>query len=296
MRAYRLVRNRRYGYREVRPTPSSAEIQEYYVKEFYAAGNPRFNDSSLDVQVRDQKWYDGNRDAVCENLVEIMKRPLKGLELLDVGCGWGQALLGFRTKGFVCYGFDPASDAVSYLRRRRLNVVEAGMDTMDVFGGKTFDVVTMFNVLEHLADPIGALGQIRRLLKPRGVLVVDVPNEFNPFQLAARSLHHLPEWWVAPPQHLSYFSPMTLRKLLTGAGYTMKQMEASFPMEMFLLFGHNYVTDQALGRRCHEQRMNFDITLRRLGHKKTLRAFYRALAELGLGRQTVAYAQRSGTR
>jgi hypothetical protein len=66
--------------------------------------------------------------------------------------------------------------------------------------------------------------------------------------------------------------------------------EASFPMEMFLLMGQNYVGTRELGRTCHESRMAFEANLRRTGHSDALSAFYQALAAAGLGRQVIAYA------
>jgi hypothetical protein len=131
-------------------------------------------------------------------------------------------------------------------------------------------------------------------LAPGGILVIDVPNEFNAFQLCAQKVHRLDPWWIAPPAHLNYFSAPTLKSLLAGVGYRVERMESSFPIEMFLLFGHNYVGDGALGRKCHEQRMAFELNLRRHGAAKVLREFYRSLAELNLGRQIVAYAKNPG--
>jgi SAM-dependent methyltransferase len=189
------------------------------------------------------------------------------------------------------YGFDPVPEAVAYAQKLGLRVVQAGMETADVFRGRRFDVVTLLNVLEHLADPVSVVREIKeKILKPGGVLVIDVPNEFNAFQLCAQKAHDLEPWWIAPPAHLNYFTASTLKALLAGAGYRVERMEASFPMEMFLLFGHNYVGDGALGRKCHEQRMAFELNLRRQGGENVLHEFYRSLAELNLGRQVVAYA------
>jgi 2-polyprenyl-3-methyl-5-hydroxy-6-metoxy-1,4-benzoquinol methylase len=289
--AYRLEPHPEFGFLQIKPTPSLEDILRYYADEFYSSDYPKLNDSAIEIQLRDKEFYDGQRSDLCANVAELAGRPVSGMEVLDIGCGWGQALLYFQTQGVAGYGFDPVPEAVAYAQKLGLRVVQAGMESMDVFHGRRFDVVTLLNVLEHVAEPVAVVREIKeRVLKPDGILVIDVPNEFNAFQLCAQKVHALDPWWIAPPAHLNYFSGTTLKALLAGIGYRVERMEASFPMEMFLLFGHNYVGDGALGRQCHERRMAFERNLRRNGGEKTLREFYRALAELNLGRQIVAYA------
>jgi len=292
---YRLEKHPEFDFLQIKPTPSPEEISKFYADEFYSSDYKRFNDSALEVQIQDKEFYRGHCSDMCQAFSETLGKPLTGLDILDVGCGWGQALLFFNEAGMTCYGFDPAPEAVVYAQRQKLNVVEAGMASMRVFGKKKFDVVTLLNVLEHLADPVSVVEEIRmHVLKPGGMLAIDVPNEFNEFQLCAKELHHLDEWWVAPPAHLNYFNTDSLRKLLEGTGYRVQLLESSFPMELFLLFGENYVADPTLGRSCHERRMAFELNLRKLGRQRTLRRFYQSLAQQNLGRQVVAYAVMEG--
>lgn len=285
-----LIPNPKFGFLQFKPTPTNDEIAKFYANEFYSGEYKNFNDSALEVQLNDREFYEGGWSDIADNISEILKKPLTGLSLLDVGCGWSQALLFFTKKGIDCHGFDPAPEAVSYGVNKGLKVKHAGMDRMDVFDDKKFDVVMLKNVLEHLADPIAILEEIRqKVLIKGGLIVIDVPNEFNVFQTAGRDLHELNDWWVAPPAHLNYFSKDTLVNLLEGTGYQVKLTESSFPMEMFLLFGDCYVNDRNLGKQCHLKRIAFETNLRRLGHKEKLRQFYQALAEINLGRQVTIY-------
>jgi SAM-dependent methyltransferase len=289
---YRIEEHPDYGFLQVKPTPTREECAEYYAKEFYSSAYPGFQNSALDVQLADEEYLDGHREDICQSLSALLGRPAAGMEVLDIGCGWAQALLYFKKQGMACYGFDPAPEAVAYSRQQGLEVVQADIDQMDAFPERRFDVATLFNVLEHLTDPIKSLEAVRdKVLKPGGVLVIEVPNDFNPFQLAATELHDLKQWWVAPPAHLNYFSPATLRRLLAGLGFTVAHVESTFPLDMFLLFGDNYVQDRSLGKACHQRRVAFELNLRKLGKTAVLRDLYRSLATMQLGRTVVAFAQ-----
>lgn len=288
---YQLLKHPEYEYLYISPTPSAEEITQFYANEFYSGEYKKFNDSSLEVQLEDREFYEGGWSDIASHISEILGKPLENLSLLDVGCGWSQALTFFSGKGMDCYGFDPAPEAIKYGISKGLKVKHAGMDCMNVFENQKFDVVMLKNVLEHLANPVEVMKEIReKVLKFGGLIVIDVPNEFNAFQIAGRDVHGLEDWWVAPPQHLNYFSNDTLTNVLKGSGYEVKLAEASFPLEMFLLFGECYVGDAGLGKQCHQKRVNFEKNLRRLRCGDKLKQFYQALAQLGLGRQVTIYA------
>lgn len=282
-----------FGFFQVRPTPSADEITRFYAEEFYSTKYKAFNNSALEVQETDREFHDVNREDIANKIELLLEKSLKDVSILDVGCGWGQTMQYLAEKGATCSGFDPAPEAVAHVKSCGLECIQTGMEKMDVFTGRQFDVVMLMNVLEHLSDPIMVINDIRQnVLKDGGLLIVEVPNEFNSFQMAGKELHNLPEWWVAPPAHLNYFSPSTLKRLLSASGFTVSHLSSSFPIEMFLLMGENYVGNRELGRHCHERRMAFEMNLRRHGHTDVLNNFYQALADLDLGRQVIAYAKK----
>ena len=294
---YKLLPHAEYGFLQVSPTPSTDEITQFYANEFYSGEYKNFNNSSLEVQVADKDFFDGQCEDILYNISKVLKKPSESLSILDVGCGWAQALLYFKSKGMNCYGFDPAPEAIEYGLRKGLNVQCAGIDRMDVFDNIKFDVVMLKNVLEHIPNPFEVLKEIReKVLKTGGLLIIDVPNEFNVFQTAGRDVHGLGNWWVAPPGHLNYFSNDTLVKLVNGAGYEVSLSEASFPLEMFLLFNDCYVGNGVIGKEIHKKRVNFEMNLRKLGLADKLHEFYQALAKINLGRQIAVYALSSNIK
>lgn len=280
-----------YGYLRVDPIPSPEEVERYYELEFYAEG--RFNDSALALQQEDKEFFDQRWEAIYQRCAEFVgERPFS---LFDVGFGYAQALLYFRDKGVEVSGLDPAPQGVGYARAQGLDVHQAGIEDFDCVGERRFDVVTLLNVLEHLRHPPQTLKNIAaKLLKPGGLLVIDVPNEFNDFQTVADSEFGLDQWWVCPPAHLNYFSTTSLSALLEKCGFAVLRSEASFPLEVFMLLGDVYVGDGPLGRQCHKKRVQFEQLMRKHGKGDKLMRLYQALAALDLGRQTLVFARAPG--
>ena len=287
---YAIIADPTYGYLRVDPLPTREEIEAYYQKEFYSTEYPRFNDSQLDVQLREQEFFESRWEAVCSTCRDHFGR-IEGLSVFDIGFGYAQALLYFRKRGMKPSGLEPAPEGVEYARNNGLQVYHAGIEDFPCVGSERFDVVTLINVLEHLREPGETLTDIKsRLMKPGGLLVVDVPNDFNDFQTAADAEFDLGRWWVCPPGHVNYFSATSLCALLQKCGYNIYRREASFPLEIFLAMGDVYVGNPELGRTCHEKRVFFEHLLRKHGKGEKLARFYQLLADLDLGRQVVVYS------
>lgn len=285
---YEIIFDPVFGYKRLDPLPTQSEIEEYYKKEFYASYN-NFNDSDLSVQQKEKDFF----DLRWERTLEVSKDffgSYKGKSLFDIGFGFAQALLYFRDKGLSVSGIEPSREGVEYAKKNDLDVFQGEIEDFSNIK-RTFDIVTLINVLEHLREPSSILKAIKnKLLNPGGLLIIDVPNEFNDFQIAADREFSLNKWWIAAPAHINYFSPETLNNLLKNCGFNIFRTESSFPMEMFLLMGDNYVKNPDVGKTCHQKRVNFEKNLIKNGKKEQLYNFYNMLASLNLGRQVITYA------
>jgi hypothetical protein len=69
-------------------------------------------------------------------------------------------------------------------------------------------------------------------------------------------------------------------------------LESTFPIDLFLLFGDNYVGNDDVGRACHARRKNFELSLNAAGLNGLKRKLYKSFSELGLGREIVAFGRR----
>lgn len=132
--------------------------------------------------------------------------PLVGRKLLEIGPGQGLFLWWARQQGCDVLGLEPSPEFQATLQEANLPYVAGNLEMADRVELGTFDMVVMFHVLEHFYEPNSALERCHTLLKPGGILVLEVPNILKPF----RSLDRYFLRYV----HLSNFSPATLRAML----------------------------------------------------------------------------------
>ena len=283
---HEVIDCRACGFRHVVPLPDPAELEAAYRENYYTEEKPTF----LAHAAEDAQWAKLASSDRLETFERLL--PAERRRLLDIGCGPGFFLKTAQERGWRVLGMEPSRRAAAHARELGVQVVEGFFNGESAGTLGRFDVAHLNNVLEHVPNPIEILGHARELLEPRGLLCLNVPNDFSSFQNAARHALDLAEWWVAPPHHLNYFDFDSLSGVLMRLGFAVEERSTTFPMELFLLMGLNYTADSTLGRACHAQRKRFDLALVEAGFNETRRAFYRALAAAGLGREIVLIAKK----
>ncbi len=146
--------------------------------------------------------------------------PPDGRALLDVGAYTGVFVEIAARHGWEAWGVDPSHWAVAEAQRRGLRVLQGTTETADLPQGY-FDVVTMWDVIEHLNSPLAELQRVYRLLKPGGLLVV---HTIDIDSLFARLMGSRWPWLME--MHLTYFSRRTLRAMLERAGFSVWRIHA----------------------------------------------------------------------
>ncbi|HVZ91911.1 MAG TPA: class I SAM-dependent methyltransferase [Rhizomicrobium sp.] len=273
------------GFRHAAPLPEPAALEDVYRESYYVEDKPTF----LAHAAEDQGWAElaqTDRLECFEGLLERNRR-----RLLDVGSGPGFFLKTAQARGWKVLGVEPSLQAAEHARQLGVEVAQGFFNAQTAREFGRFDVVHMNNVLEHVPNPLTLVALAREILTPGGLICVNVPNDFSALQLAAHASAGLRQWWLAPPHHLNYFDFDSLERLLETQGFVVRERATSFPMELFLIMGENYVDDPALGRACHAKRKKFDQALDAAGLKTARRAFYKALAEAGMGREAMIIAQ-----
>lgn len=286
-----IIEDPKHKYLRLEPIPSNEEVAEFYAKEFYDANASYFNNSSLEVQQEQSDFFNARWNDVYTNCSKKFNGEIKDKTVFDIGFGFAQALLFFKEKGLEVSGLEPSIDGYNYALSKGINAFHSGIESFDCVGANKYDIVLLMNVLEHLREPATTLLNIKnQLLNNNGILVIDVPNDFNTFQEVANLEYDLDQWWVVAPNHINYFSPDSLKSLLNDCGYDVFEYESAFPLDIFLLFGDQYVGNPEIGRECHNKRVNFERLMRKYNKEKELKALYKSFADLNLGRSITIYA------
>lgn len=280
---FRIIDCMPCGFAHALPLPDGSEIARLYQESYYSETKPTYLAHALE----DRDWL----MLGCDDRLDLMAEHLPGERgrLLDIGAGPGLFLARAAERGFTVTGIEPSRQAAAFARERGLPVHEVFFTDEVAESIGRFDAVHMMNILEHVPDAAAMMARAHTVLAPGGVLCVGVPNDFNPLQNMLRHARGFAPWWVAPPHHINYFSFDSLEGLLRRHGFAPKARLTSFPMELFLSFGENYVSDEARGRVCHAKRKAFDHDLERAAPGKR-RVLYRAIAEAGLGREAIVIA------
>ena len=275
------------GFKHLVPIPTAEELEAVYKHEYYSTEKPLY----IERYKEDLDWWNlvySDRYDSFEELLAPQQRTI-----LDIGSGPGYFLLHGKQRGWSTKGIEPSTHAVTHSRSLGLEIIPDFLTDVSASALGTFDVVHLSNVLEHVPDPVNLIGIAKKMLKPGGLLCVVVPNDYSPFQYALRTVCGYKPWWVAPPHHINYFNVASLTKLLLSQGFDVVLTETTFPLDIFLLMGDNYIGNDALGRQCHAKRMLFEKNLSSAGLKTVKRQLYRDLAKNGLGREVQIIARKT---
>ena len=269
------------------PLPTSEELEKYYEKVFYEESKPDY----LTSAERDREWlnvgYDTKLDMLEETLNLHPKTSATRPRILDIGSGPGHFFLRATERGWHAVGLEAAPAAVNFARGLGLEVHQGYFKSQDEWGLGTFDAVHMQHVLEHVPDPHRLLVEVRDLLKPGAALCIEVPNDFSAVQKVLFTAMNFPAWWLAPPEHLNYFSQASLGEIMKRCSFSGLAWSTQFPIDMLLLAGVDYVRAPGLGREAHAARVRFETSLSANGGRELLRDLYSSLVNIGIGRELI---------
>ncbi len=161
-----------------------------------------------------------HREEARRNLA-VLARHARPARLLDIGCSSGLFLAAARTAGWQVRGLEYSPDSARMAREQHGLDVVTGELSADTFAPGSFDVVTMWDVVEHLPDPARTLELAAPLLAPGGLLVLKTPNIDGIYPQASLAVAGKLGFWghPEPPGHLYQFSQSTLSRMVERAGF-----------------------------------------------------------------------------
>ncbi|SDW09642.1 class I SAM-dependent methyltransferase [Flavobacterium degerlachei] len=216
------------------PQPSLDNLGKYYESVDYIS----HTDSKRSLF---EKAYHFVKSIALKNKLNLINslQPNKG-RILDIGAGTGDFLSVAKQNGWQTIGVEPSEKAKAIAIKKEVSFVE---DTAEL-ENHSFDVITMWHVLEHVPNLDNQIQELKRLLKPNGSLIVAVPN-FKSFDAK-----HYGAFWAAydVPIHFWHFSKKAIRSLFEKEGM---ELEKVLPMK----FDSFYVS--LLSEKYKSGKMNF---------------------------------------
>lgn len=201
----------------------SPRLSEEAIISGYASADDAGHDSQHAMRVKSFAW----------SLKRFGNRlPEPPATILDVGTAGGAFLEAARDFGYTPSGIEPSQYLTNAACDRGFDV-RAGTLSDDLFRDRQFDVVSMWDVIEHLCDPRGAVMGVHDRLRPGGVFLLNFPDSGTwQARLAGKRF-----WWLLSV-HVSYFTKGTMRKLLEESGFKVEKIARHWQvLELGYLFG-----------------------------------------------------------
>lgn len=198
---FSLLYNKEYDLLKTHPTPTLDNLSKYYESEDYIS----HTDSKRSFF---EKLYHFIKVRAIKNKVALLFSENKtNGNLLDIGAGTGDFLLEAKKQGWAITGFEPNEAA------KKLAIDKGVSFADDIFSlpNSSFDVITMWHVLEHVPNLEEYIANLKRLLKPNGTIIIAVPN-YKSFDA-----NYYGRFWAAydVPRHLWHFSKASIKRLFS---------------------------------------------------------------------------------
>lgn len=196
-----LLYNKEYDLLKTHPFPNIDLLPKYYESEDYIShtdGKRTFF----------EKLYHLVKKRAIKNKVKLINsyHKNKGI-LLDVGCGTGDFLVEAQSQGWKVTGYEPNEAAKKLTNSKDVSTI----DNLVSLSSNSFDVITLWHVLEHVPNLEEYIKNLKKLLKPSGTLIVAVPN-YKSYDAIYYKRH-----WAAydVPRHLWHFSKKSIKRLFS---------------------------------------------------------------------------------
>lgn len=184
-----------------------------FVKEFYSQGY--YEGDPTRSAYAD---YEYDKPLIVKNMrkfLSFIQKKKPGGRLLDVGCAFGFVVELAVAKGFDAHGFDPSAFAAKKAGELvGTNRIKEGTIQEVSYPKASFDVITMFDVFEHLQEPLADMRKLSSFLKPDGIIIIATGDTKS---VAARFMKRRWTFFI-PPQHIFFFNRKNVATLLNKAG------------------------------------------------------------------------------
>lgn len=142
--------------------------------------------------------------------------------LIDIGCGIGYFLEVAKERGWNVYGTEYTDEAIRICSEKGITMKQGKLNPED-FSGIEFDIITSFEVIEHINNPQEEIQNFYKLLRKEGLVYLTTPNFNSLLRFRLKDKYNI----ICYPEHLSYYTPKTLKLLFSSASFKSKKIEST---------------------------------------------------------------------
>ena len=155
-------------------------------------------------------------------ILDTFEKYRQNNRLLDVGCGIGYFLEEAQKRGWEVYGTEYTDRAIEICREKGFQTHKGKLDTAN-YPLESFDVITSFEVLEHINNPVEEVQNFHKLLRKGGLMYLTTPNFNSLLRYRLKSNYNV----ITFPEHLCYYTPKTLNRLFTRNQFIKKKVQTT---------------------------------------------------------------------
>jgi 2-polyprenyl-3-methyl-5-hydroxy-6-metoxy-1,4-benzoquinol methylase len=274
------------GFMHVFPLPTLEETENIYKNEYYQKEKPNY----ITENVKDKEWWINTYNRRFEVYEKYLKKEKR--TLLDIGSGPGVFLEAAKNRGWEVTGIEPNLFAADHTKKLGFNIINEMYDKKLSEQLNKYDLINLTLVLEHIVNPVELIKLAYNQLNENGLISIVVPNDYSPFQKILHNNYNYNDWWVVPDHHLNYFNRDSLNHIISKNKFKIVHEETTFPIDIFLLMGDDYINNPELGRTVHQKRVDFETKLINSGESNLLTKLYSELAKINIGRELFVIGQK----
>ncbi len=211
------------------PFPKEEYLKDIYTKDYYLSWGIRNECDTTSKEIK-KKFFN--------KILGIIQQYKKKGRFLDIGCALGYMLEVAENYGYDAYGIDINKYAIETAKKDigDKKVFLGDLRSVD-FSDRYFDIICMFDLIEHIKNPVELMKDAGRILNDNGIIVILTPNTNS---LSAKLMRRY--WFQYKREHLFYFSSNNIQRLAENAGFKIvKIMPAKKTTNLFYVYNQSQI-------------------------------------------------------
>ncbi|MDO8658187.1 MAG: class I SAM-dependent methyltransferase [Candidatus Levybacteria bacterium] len=184
----------------------------------------RYSDVTDENYEKDKEIREKEFEIAFKSIRKHVQFPFQKIKILDIGCLTGIFLdyVKRQSKKFDCYGIEPSRWAVEICKKKGLKMKSGYFESVN-YSKNYFDIITLFDCIEHVEEPNKVLKKTYSILKKNGLLIMSTPNINSIFHKIFKKY-----FWFIEAMHLFYFSSKTITKILEDNNFKVIEIKKHY--------------------------------------------------------------------